>query len=86
LKLRFIDKNGNLFIYNNDLSCDTEKKEIKSLDLAALDRMHRFLRLQKKTGWKHETIDEVISQAKLGNGNLDDNCLKIFAKLFYSDI
>ena len=81
LKLRFIDKNGNAFIYNNDLSCDTEKKEIKNLDLAALDRMHRFLRLQKKTGWKHETIDEVISQAKLGNGNLDDNCLKIFANL-----
>jgi hypothetical protein len=66
LKLRFIENNGNLFIYNNDLTCDTAKKEIKNFDLAALDRMHRFLRLQKKLQWRYETLDEVISQAGLG--------------------
>lgn len=75
LKLRFIDKNGNLFIKHNDLSCDTEEKEIANLDLDALDRIHRFLRLQKKTGWKYEVLDEITSQAKLGAGTLDDACL-----------
>ncbi len=72
LSLRFIDSSDNLFIKHADLSCDTEKKEIANLDEAVLDRIHRFLRLQKKTGWKFEVVDEILSQSKLGNGKLDD--------------
>jgi len=75
LKLKFIDKNGNLFIKHNDLTCDTAQKEIANLDLDALDRIHRFLRLQKKTGWKYEITDEIISQGNLGAGNLNDDCI-----------
>lgn len=81
LKLKFIDKNENLFIKHSDLTCDTGKKEIANLDLDALDRIHRFLRLQKKTGWKYEILDEIISQLNLGGGNLDDACLIKAAKL-----
>lgn len=75
LKLKFIDKNGNLFIRHNDLTCNTEQKEIANLDLDTLGRIHRFLRLQKKTDWKYEVLDEIISQPNLGNGILDENCL-----------
>lgn len=75
LSLRFIDPADSLFIKHLDLSCDTAKKEIINLNEAALDRLHRFLRLQKKTGWKFEVLDEIISQAKLGNGTLNDACL-----------
>lgn len=64
LKLKFINKNRNLFIYNNDLTCDIATKEIKNLDLDVLDRIHRFIRLQRKLGWKFETLDEAIGQAK----------------------
>jgi len=81
LSLRFIDPTNNLFIKHLDLSCDTAKKEIANLDEAALDRIHRFLRLQKKTGWKLEVIDEIISQTKLGNGTLNDACLVKAANL-----
>ncbi|GAL85663.1 hypothetical protein Aasi_1417 [Sporocytophaga myxococcoides] len=81
LKLRFINKNGNLFIFNNDLTCDTATKEIKNLDLAVLDRIHRFIRLQRKLGWRFETLDEVISQAKLGNANLNDHCLLVISNI-----
>ena len=81
LKLKFIDKNGNLFIKHNDLSFDPEKKEIANLDLDALDRIHRFLRLQKKTGWKFEVQDEIISQSNLGAGDLNDACLIKAARL-----
>ncbi len=94
LKLNFIDRNGNLFIKHNfddllpgqdpstkSISCDTAKKEIANLDLDALDRIHRFLRLQKKTGWKYEVLDEIISQANLGAGNLNDACLIKAAQL-----
>jgi len=79
LKLKFIDTAGDLFIKHLGLddaeghgfTCDTTKKEIANLDDTSLDRIHRFLRLQKKTGWKFETLDEIISQPKLGNGKLD---------------
>ena len=81
LKLEFIDKNGNLFIKHNDLSCSTEQKEIANLDLDAIDRIHRFLRLQKKTGWKYEVLDAVISQTQLGDGILNDTCLVKAAQL-----
>jgi 5-hydroxyisourate hydrolase-like protein (transthyretin family) len=81
LKLKFIDPDDNLFIRHLDLSCDTEKKEIVNLDLDALDRIHRFLRLQKKTGWNFEVLDEIISQTKLGAGKLDDACLVKAAQL-----
>jgi hypothetical protein len=71
LKLKFIDPADDLFIKHLDLSCDTDQKEIANLDDPALDRIHRFLRLRKKTGWSIETLDEVISQTRLGNGKLD---------------
>ena len=83
LKLKFIDKNDNLFIKNKDLSCDTQEKEIANLDINALDRIHRFLRLQKKNAWKFETLDAIISQTKLGNGILNDACLIKAAELLH---
>ncbi|TAK64589.1 MAG: hypothetical protein EPO24_03185, partial [Bacteroidetes bacterium] len=75
LALKFIDPADNLFIKHLDLTCDTEQKEIANFNDAALDRIHRFLRLQKKTGWKFEVINEIISQPKLGNKQLNDACL-----------
>ncbi|HJQ08282.1 MAG TPA: neuraminidase-like domain-containing protein [Candidatus Saccharimonadales bacterium] len=81
LTLTFIDPADKLFIKHLDLSCDLTQKEIANLDNAALDRIHRFLRLQKKTGWKLETLDEVISQSNLGAGQLSDTTLQIVAEL-----
>jgi hypothetical protein len=81
LALKFIDPADELFIKHLDLGCDTARKQIAGFDVAALDRVHRFLRLQKKTGWKPEVVDEIVSQAKLGNGSLDDACLVEAAEL-----
>lgn len=78
LSLKFIDPAQIIYIKHLDpdlSSCDTAKKEIANLDVAALDRIHRFLRLQKKAGWKFEILSEVISQDKLGHGTLNDACL-----------
>lgn len=75
LALDFIDPGKLLFIKHLDLSCDTAQKEIAGLNDAALDRIHRFLRLQRKTQWSFEVLDEIISQPHLGNGLLNDPCL-----------
>jgi len=81
LTLEFIDPDKKLFIQHLDLSCDTGQKEIANLNDNTLDRIHRFLRLQKKTGWKMETLNEIISQTHLGQGQLDDACLIIAADI-----
>jgi len=81
LRLEYIDKSKKLFIQHKDLTCDTAQKEIAGLNLSALDRIHRFLRLQKKTSWKYEVLDEIISQKLLGDGKLNDACLVKAAQL-----
>ncbi|MBK7474889.1 MAG: hypothetical protein IPI11_02300 [Haliscomenobacter sp.] len=75
LSLSWIDDDDSLFIKHNDSSCDTAQKEIAGLGLISLDRIHRFLRWQKKSGWRFETLNEIIVQSRLGAGLLDDNCL-----------
>lgn len=81
LSLTFINPDDKLFIQHLDTGCDTTQKEIANLDDAALDRIHRFLRLTKLTGWKQEVLNEVIMQTKLGNKKLDDPCLVTLSKL-----
>jgi hypothetical protein len=81
LSLKFINPDKTLFIKHLDLSCDTTQKEIAALDDNALDRIHRFLRWQKKTGWQLDVLDEIISQSGLGQGHLDDACLQKAADL-----
>jgi hypothetical protein len=81
LALEFIDPADALFIEHLDLGCDTARKRIAGFDVAALDRVHRFLRLQKKTGWQLEVVDAVVSQSKLGQGDLNDLCLLRAAEL-----
>ena len=81
LTLKFINPNQNIYIKHLDHSCDTTQKEIVGLTPTLLDKVHRFLRLQKKLHWKFETLDEVISQSNLGNGQLNSDCLLHIADL-----
>lgn len=76
-----INAGTNLFIKHLDLTCDLTQKIIANLDNPALDRIHRFLRLQKITGWSLETTDQIISQTGLGAGALNDATLGIAATL-----
>lgn len=81
LQLGFIDQNGDLFIRHLDLTCDLTQKEVANLDAPALDRIHRFLRLQKATGWEDVVLDAMITQAAIGQGSLNDAALVRMAEL-----
>jgi hypothetical protein len=81
LHLRFINPGNTLFVQHLDTTCNTAKKVIANLDNTSLDRIHRFLRLMKKTKQKPELLDEMIMQPALGNGTLDNNCLVNMATL-----
>lgn len=50
-------------------TCDTEEMRLRNLDDDALDRIHRFLRLQRHLDWSMRELDEAIQL--LGDGDLD---------------
>ncbi|SMX36817.1 neuraminidase-like domain-containing protein [Maliponia aquimaris] len=75
LQMSFIDPADAMFIEHLDLSCDLDQKRVAGLSAAALDRIHRFLRLQKATGWRDVVLNSVLTQARLGNGTLDNQAL-----------
>ena len=72
LDLNFINLTGAIFVDHLDNSCDTDKKVLRGLDVAGLDRIHRFLRLWRKLGWKMWEVDLVIRSPGVGNGALDE--------------
>lgn len=75
LDLEFINPSGTIKIIHLDSSCDTSQKEIQTLDIATLDKIHRFLRLWRKLGWKMWEVDFVLQHIHIGNGSLDENFL-----------
>jgi hypothetical protein len=72
---------GVMFIKHKDSTCTLKEKDIEGLDIAALDRLHRFLRLwkallrDKKAGWTVALLDRFIIAPKLGTGELGGDCL-----------
>ncbi|MEO8173373.1 MAG: neuraminidase-like domain-containing protein, partial [Sediminibacterium sp.] len=70
LKLTFINPLTDSKILHLDTTCDTEQKTISNLDANKLDRINRFLRLWRKTGWQMWELDAAIMSTALGSGAL----------------
>jgi hypothetical protein len=77
LARQYINPGNTLFIQHQDSSCDTTKQVIVGLDAAALDRIHRFRRLQRRLGWSIDTLDRAIVAPRLGNGQISDDQLLV---------
>lgn len=69
LSIPYVNPGGAIVIHHTDESCDTSSKRLQVLDRDALDRIHRFLRLWRKLGWKMWEVGLVIGQ--LG-GDIDN--------------
>lgn len=82
LNQSFVNPGNNLFIQHLDNTCDTAKKIIANLDEAALDRMHRFLRLYRKAGVSMDNLNSMIMYTALGNQQLNDATLVVIVDLF----
>ena len=73
LDLSFINPAGDIVVVHDDSSCDTVKKHLSNLDLAALDNIHRFVRLWRKlSGWQLWELNLVIMHPAIGNGSLNE--------------
>ncbi|HEX5553392.1 MAG TPA: neuraminidase-like domain-containing protein, partial [Chitinophagaceae bacterium] len=71
LGLTFINPLKDSVIEHDDLSCDTDKQHIINITPGKFDRMHRFIRLWKKTGMQMPELDAVILSDAIGKGKLD---------------
>jgi len=69
---RFVDPSDNVRIRakaNERVdTCDPTKLEIDGLTAAVLDRMHRFVRLQRAVGWSIPDLDRAIAALSEGSG------------------
>ena len=72
LDLSFINPAGDITVIHDDSTCDTVQKHLSNLDLDALDRMHRFLRLWRKLkDWQLWELNLVIMHPLIGQEVLD---------------
>ena len=76
LTANFIQDSPNTSIIESTSEvCDTQQQTISNLSLSRLDKMHRFIRLWRKTSWQMWELDRLILSPKIGNGTLDTNTL-----------
>ncbi|WP_205513239.1 neuraminidase-like domain-containing protein [Longitalea arenae] len=72
LEQRFINPAYDSKVVHNDATADLNNKNISNLDNNKLDRIHRFLRLWRKTGWQMWELDMVLMNSRIGNTVLDE--------------
>ncbi len=58
-----------------DDRCDSSTQRLVGLDADRLDRMHRFLRLWRRTGWAMWELDELLMAPAVGAGTLDEGTM-----------
>jgi peptidoglycan hydrolase-like protein with peptidoglycan-binding domain len=78
---RYVRGPADLFIRHLDRSCNLGAKEIVNLDDVVLDRMHRVLRLARRTGIAARDVDRLAAGPRLGAGNLGSAALRSLARL-----
>ena len=76
LQVNFVNPEGDRSIIERPVDdCDVGKQTIDALSLQKLDRMHRFLRLWRRSGWAMWELDLLLRNEKVGNGVLNNDSL-----------
>ncbi|KAA8877392.1 hypothetical protein F3087_44605 [Nocardia colli] len=79
LDTRFVNPGGVISIKADAGSpYDTTRMTVVGLDMPALDRLHRFVRLQRVLGWSAHLLDRVIAGCNT-RGELDRQTLRTIA-------
>jgi len=76
LETRYINPGGALQVEFPEPDCNIERYVIPNMDEAALSRIHRFVRLQRKLGWKPFELDAAI-RALQPNDLTDDFLVRL---------
>ncbi|MFD6161348.1 neuraminidase-like domain-containing protein [Nocardia sp. NPDC060256] len=79
LDTRFVNPGGVLSIKAHpDYPYETPRMTLVGLDTTALDRLHRFVRLQRALGWSAQQVDQAIHGCN-SQGELDRQTLRTLA-------
>lgn len=70
LRADFVQEPGAIGVWFDGSTCDTTKAKLIGLQATNLDRLHRFIRLQRCLGWKVEELNRAIGV--LGDDGLDE--------------
>ncbi len=70
LRADYVQAPGALGVWFEGSACDTTKATLVGLRAEHLERMHRFVRLQRRLGWRVADLDRAIDV--LGGGRLDE--------------
>jgi peptidoglycan hydrolase-like protein with peptidoglycan-binding domain len=62
---------GDLAIDRPAASCALSDQKVTNLTLDRFDRIHRFLRLWRASGWTMWEVDRLVRADRIGNGTLD---------------
>jgi hypothetical protein len=71
----------NMYMKHDDYTCTLAKQNILNLDLPALDRLHRFIRLWKALNkgatpaWTVNALDRAIAAVSVGNKDISSPCI-----------
>ncbi len=79
MQVRWVNANGapaDLAIERPASSCDLDLQSVINVTVARLDRIHRFLRLWRRTGWEMWQLDLLIRAPRIGNGDIDSTTLE----------
>ncbi len=77
----YVRSGADLFVHHLDSGCNLANKQIENLDDTALDRIHRVLRLARKTGLTPRDIDRLAAGPRLGGADLGTAALRALAGL-----
>ncbi|WP_160717892.1 neuraminidase-like domain-containing protein [Chitinophaga solisilvae] len=69
LQLRFVNPAGNIVVTGTEANnvCDVNRLSLSGLDAPALSRIHRFIRLWRKTGCTMHLLDMALPDINPGN-------------------
>lgn len=81
LKGAWVRSGIDLFIRHLDNTCNLSAKEIVNLDDTVLDRIHRELRLARRTGLSVRDVDRLAIAPRLGGADLGSSALQALPEL-----
>jgi peptidoglycan hydrolase-like protein with peptidoglycan-binding domain len=71
---------GPMAIERPDATCDTTRQRVVGITAAGLDRLHRLVRLRRRTGWTFRELDLLIRASAVCGGNLNPEGLARLAQ------
>jgi hypothetical protein len=80
LKTKYVNPDQTVRV-SPDHVCQPSELKLNAVDVGFLDRLHRFVRLWRATGWAIWEVDRAVMSPAIGNGTIGEKTLTGIANL-----